>query len=73
MSLLVSIHRVENIVLWLPVAKYDEASDTWTYYGTSSSAEKYIGWYYSVEWYDSNGEVISSDCIRINLSNEACH
>lgn len=60
-------------IVWLPVAKYDEASDTWTYYGTSSSAEKYIGWYYSVEWYDLNGEVISSDCIRINLSNESCH
>lgn len=60
-------------IVWLPVAKYDTGSDTWTYYGANSSAEKYIGWYYSVEWYDADGEVIASDCIRINLSNEACH
>ena len=33
----------------------------------------YIGWYYSVEWYDADGVIIASDCIRINLSNEECH
>ena len=36
-------------IVWLPVAIYDEASTTWTYYGVKSSAGKYIGWYYSVE------------------------
>lgn len=60
-------------VVWLPMAAYDEASDTWTYYGASSSKEKYIGWYYSVEWYNADGMVIASDCIRINLANEDCH
>lgn len=60
-------------IVWLPVAKYDETSDTWTYYGDNSSVEKYIGWYYSVEWYNANGVLIASDCIRINLSNEKCH
>lgn len=32
-----------------------------------------IGWYYSVEWYDESGELIDSDCIRINLANEGCY
>ena len=58
-------------IVWLPVAKY--ADGVWTYYGVNSSKSKYIGWYYSVEWYDANGKMIGSDCIRINLSNEACH
>lgn len=60
-------------IVWLALASYDEASDTWTYYGEKSSTEKYIGWYYSVEWYDADGVVIASDRIRINLSNENCH
>lgn len=58
-------------IVWLPVAKYEDG--VWTYYGTGSSEKKYIGWYYSVEWYDANGTLIVSDCIRINLSNEACY
>lgn len=60
-------------ICWLAVARYDEATQTWTRYGAQSSVDKYIGWYYSVEWYDANGNKIGSDCIRINLSNESCH
>lgn len=60
-------------VCWLALASYDATSDQWTYYGKNSSAEKYIGWDYIVEWYDSNGMVIAADSIRINLSNEECH
>lgn len=60
-------------IVWLPVAKYDADNDAWTYYGVNSSEDKYIGWYYSVEWYDANGKIITSDCIRINLTNENCH
>lgn len=60
-------------IVWLPVAKYDEATTTWTYYGANSSESHYVGWYYSVEWYNADGKVIASDCIRINLSNEDCH
>lgn len=59
-------------IVWLPVAKYDESTSTWTYYGKNSSKEKYIGWYYSVEWYDANGKIVASDTIRINLANEDC-
>ena len=59
-------------IVWLPAAAIEE-DDRWTYFGDQSSREKYVGWYYSVEWYDANGKVIDSDCIRINLSNEDCH
>lgn len=60
-------------IVWLPAAVYDEVSGAWTYHGANSSKEKYIGWYYSVEWYDADGIIIATDCIRINLSNEGCH
>lgn len=60
-------------ICWLAVAKYDEATQTWSTYGSQSTKDKYLGFYYSVEWYDANGVKIDSDCIRINLSNEACH
>lgn len=60
-------------IVWLALASYDESSDSWTYFGKNSTTEKYVGWTYVVEWYDGNGVVISSDSIRINLSNEDCH
>ncbi len=62
-------------IVWLAVASFDSGSGTgeWSYYGANSSTKKYIGWYYSVEWYNANGEIVASDCIRINLSNEDCH
>lgn len=60
-------------ICWLAVATYDEATQTWSRYGEMSDLTKYIGWFYSVEWYDANGIKIASDCIRINLSNESCH
>lgn len=58
---------------WLAVAKYDETTGTWTYYGKNSSEDKYIGWDYQIDWFDENGVMISTDSIRINLSNEDCH
>lgn len=60
-------------LMWLAVARYDAATDTWKYYGENSSTKKFIGWNYSVEWYDANGALVASDTIRINLSNETCH
>jgi hypothetical protein len=60
-------------ICWLALASYNADSDTWTYFGKNSSAEKYIGWDYIVEWYNADGVVIASDCVRINLSNEDCH
>ena len=60
-------------ICWLALASYDGDTDAWTYFGKNSSTNKYIGWTYVVEWYDVNGVKISSDKIRINLSNESCH
>jgi hypothetical protein len=60
-------------ICWLPLATYDEASNTWIYYGKDSTEAKYIGWDYCVEWYDAEGHKIGYDSVRINLSNESCH
>ena len=58
-------------IVWLPVAKYDGSA--WTYYGKQSTKERYIGWYYTVQWYNASNVMIATDTIRINLSNEECH
>ena len=60
-------------IVWLPVALYNGETQSWTYYGEKSSTKKYSGWYYTVEWYDSNSKLVDSYSIRINLSNEECH
>ena len=56
---------------WFALANFN--GSTWNYFGKTSSTKKYIGWTYVVEWYDAEGNVIDSDCIRINLSNKDCH
>lgn len=58
---------------WLGLAKYDDVTGIWNYYGAKSSGNKFIGWNYQIDWYNADGKVIASDAIRINLSNEACH
>lgn len=58
---------------WLGLAKLDETSGVWSYYGKNSSVEKFIGWDYQIDWYDADGVLVASDPIRINLSNEECH
>ena len=58
---------------WLGVAKYDEATDTWAYYGASSTSNKMIGWDYQLDLFNADGVMIASDSVRINLSNENCH
>lgn len=60
-------------IVWLALAQYDEATQAWSYFGEKSTTSKYIGWYYSVEWYGADGKIINADTIRINLSNENCH
>ena len=60
-------------VTWLALARYDEATNTWSYYGKNSTTNKYIGWDYQIDWYNADGVVVASDCVRINLSNENCH
>ena len=58
---------------WLGIAKYDESTGAWNYYGESSSASKFIGWDYQIDWFNADGVMIASDSIRISLSNENCH
>lgn len=58
---------------WLAIAKYDEATNTWSYYGSNSTSSKMTGWDYQIDFYDANGVMIASDSVRINLSNENCH
>lgn len=58
---------------WLPLAKYNEETDSWSYYGANSSKEHYIGWDYRIDWYNADNVLVKSDCVRINLSNEECH
>lgn len=58
---------------WLSLAKYDETTNTWAYYGDNSTENKYFGWDYQIDWYDANGVMIATDSIRINLSNKECH
>ena len=64
-------HSRRFSIVWLPVAKNTDG--VWTYYGETSTKTKYIGWYYTVEWFDANSKLIGTDTIRINLSNEDCH
>jgi len=58
---------------WLALATYDEATDTWSYKGAKSTVNGYVGYDYQIDWYDANGVMVASDCVRINLSNEDCH
>lgn len=58
---------------WLGLAKYDEATGVWNYYGKTSEPSHYIGWDYQIDWYNADGVMIASDSVRINLSNEKCH
>ena len=58
---------------WLGLAKLDEATGTWSYYGANSTTDKMIGWDYQIDWYDADNKMIASDCVRINLTNESCH
>lgn len=67
----IDAHGCKYSLVWFPIATLD--NDTWTYFGKGSSAEKFIGWYWHANWYDENKNLIGSDIIRINLSNEDCH
>ena len=58
---------------WLGLAKIDDVTGAWVYYGKNSSTEKFIGWDYQIDWYNADGIVVASDSVRINLSNEECH
>lgn len=58
---------------WLALADYDASTDSWIYRGKESSKDDYYGYDYQIDWYNADGVMIASDCVRINLSNEECH
>lgn len=62
-------------VVWLPVA--NKVEKEWHYYGATSEEGHFIGWYITIAWYNKNpdegGHIISSETVRINLTNEKCH
>lgn len=58
---------------WLALAKYDESTGVWNYYGKNSSKDRMIGWDYQIDWYNADGVMVASDSIRINLANEDCY
>ena len=58
---------------WLGVAKFNDDTGVWTYYGVNSTDNKMIGWDYRIDWYNADNIRIATDSIRINLSNEDCH
>ena len=58
---------------WFALASYDNNTGSWTYFGKTSTAQKYIGWTYVVAWYDKDNRMIDTDILRINLSNKNCH
>ena len=58
---------------WLGLAKIDDITGDWTYYGKNSSSGRFVGWDYQIDWYNADGIVVASDSVRINLSNEECH
>lgn len=65
-------HGCKYSLVWLPMA--EQSGETWTYTGSLSATDKgFIGWYWHANWYDENKNLIGSDIIRINLSNESCH
>ena len=65
-------HGCKYSLVWLPMA--EQSGATWTYTGSLSAMDKgFIGWYWHANWYDENKNLIGSDIIRINLSNESCH
>lgn len=61
------------IVVYLPIARRDDESSPWTYFGAKSTTDHFIGWDYEAEWYDVDGKMFSYDNIKITLSNEDCH
>ena len=67
----VSLEGKKYKTIWLALAML--SGGNWTYFGKNSTAAKPIGWDYIIEWLDAEGNIIETNTIRINLSNEDCH
>ena len=63
----IDLEGKKSKVIWLALA------NAGSYFGKTSSLDKYIGWTYTLKWLDENDKVIESDSFRINLANENCY
>ena len=57
--------------IWVKCAVYQNGA--WLNYGMNSTSAKCLGYYYSVEWYDNNSNIIENDSIHVVFTNDACH
>lgn len=57
-------------LIWMSVASFNGTN--WTLYGDLSTAEKYLGFRYTHEWY-KDGQLIDSNQVRVILTNDKCH
>ena len=57
--------------IWMPIASFD--GKNWNLYGDHSTLDKYLGFYYTFEWYDADNNIIESNKVRIILTNDSCH
>ena len=57
--------------IWVKCAVYQNGA--WLNYGMNSTSAKCLGYYYSVEWYDNNGNIIENDSIHVVFTNDTCH
>ena len=67
----VDLEGKKQKTIWLAMASL--SGSTWTYFGKNSTAAKPIGWDYIIEWLDGEGNILRTDIVRINLTNEECH
>ena len=58
-------------IIWVKCAVYQNGA--WLNYGMNSTSAKCLGYYYSVEWYDNNSNIIENDSIHVVFTNDACH
>lgn len=57
-------------LIWFSVASWNGSE--WSLYGDKSTIDKYLGFYYTFEWYNGE-ELIGMDKVRLILTNDECH
>lgn len=58
-------------LIWMSIANY--ANGIWNLYGDKSTLNKYLGFYYTFEWFNIDGKLIDTNKVRIILTNDECH
>lgn len=53
---------------WLPAAVKENGM--WKYYAKDVTKDRYIGWAQVIEWYNADKQLIKTDFVKIQLSNE---